>query len=158
MNDIGFEVNNMKKWIIIMLLLLSMLCIAVTASADVAIDETNFPDDNFRSYVTQFDTNGDGVFSDEELGRVKSISCDSMNIADMTGIEYFTFLTDLGCVDNQLTELDLSSNTELTYLNCWYNQLTYLNVSNNSAITYLDCSSNQLIDLDVSNMTELYIH
>jgi len=53
-----------------------------------------------------------------------------MNIADLTGIEAFTALTHLYCMDNYLTSLDLSNNTALTNLKCNNNQLTNLDVRN----------------------------
>ena len=101
----------MRKWLWVPALMLTMLCVRTAAGADVAIDETNFPDDNFRSYVAQFDRNGDGAFSDEELGLVTTIDCG--HAADLTGIGYFTALTRLYCTGNRLTEMDISYNPNL---------------------------------------------
>ena len=70
-----------------------------------------------------------------------------------------TALTTLLCIENQLTSLDVSNNTALTELDCSNNQLASLNVSKNTALTELDCGSNQLTSLDVSKntaLTELY--
>jgi hypothetical protein len=40
----------------------------------VAINETNFPDDTFRKYVSdEFDTDGDGVLSTDEIAAVTYI-------------------------------------------------------------------------------------
>ena len=39
----------MKKWTWMFALTLAELCVCASAGADVAIDETNFPDENFRS-------------------------------------------------------------------------------------------------------------
>ena len=64
-------------------------------------------------------------------------------------------LTSLVCIDNQLTELDVSNNAALTTLECYNNQLTHLDISNNTALTYLNCYNNQLTSLDVSNNTAL---
>jgi len=64
-------------------------------------------------------------------------------------------LTDLACVDNQLTSLDLSNNAALTYLELQTNQLTSLDVSQNTNLTFLNCINNQLTSLDVSNNTAL---
>ncbi len=147
----------MRKWVWAMVLMAAVMCAGAAASADVAIDETNFPDDNFRSYVTQFDTDGDGAFSDEELGKVTYISCENMNIADLTGIEHFTALETLSCVENKLMELDISHNTSLTVLGCNSNKLTKLDVSHNTALTDLYCFHNHLSGLDISSNTALYV-
>ena len=61
-----------------------------------------------------------------------------------------TALTELDCTYNQLTGLDVSKNTALTDLGCGWNQLTSLNVSKNIALTELGCDGNQLTSLNVS--------
>ena len=76
-------------------------------------------------------------------------------LTSLQGIEYFESLTELYCLSNQLTSLDVSGCTALTYLNCGSNQLTSLDVSANTALTYLNCGSNQLTSLDVSANTAL---
>ena len=83
----------------------------------VEINETNFPDENFREYVkSSFDKDGDGVLSAEEIAAVTKIDVYDMGISDLTGIEYFTDLAFLNCNKNNLTALDVSNNTALTEL------------------------------------------
>ena len=124
-------------------------------SAGVAIDNTNFPDANFRTVVENFDTNKDSSLSDTEIAAVEAIDCYDKGISNLKGIEYFTALRSLSCGRNQLTALDVSKNTALTYLHCSYNQLTSLDVSKNTALTKLYCYNNQLTSLDVSKNTAL---
>ena len=125
-------------------------------SAGVAIDNTNFPDANFCSFVaSSFDEDNDNYLSDTEINAVESINCADKGISDLTGISHFTALETLNCFDNQLTSLDVSKNTALIYLDCYGNQLTSLDVSKNTALTYLDCGRNQLTSLDVSKDTAL---
>ena len=124
-------------------------------SAGVAIDDTNFPDANFRTIVEHYDTNKDSSLSDTEIAAVEEIDCYDKGISNLKGIEYFTALRSLSCGRNQLTALDVSKNTALTYLHCSYNQLTSLDVSKNTALTYLDCWGNSLTKLDVSKNTAL---
>ena len=125
-------------------------------SAGVAIDNTNFPDANFRSIVaSSFDNDNDNYLSDEEINEVETINCANEGISDLTGISHFTALKILNCYNNQLTSLDVSKNTALTYLYCYNNQLTSLDVSKNTALTRLDCDDNQLTSLDVSKNTAL---
>ena len=125
-------------------------------SAGVAIDDTNFPDANFCSFVaSSFDEDNDNYLSDTEINAVESINCADKGISDLAGISHFTALETLNCFNNQLTSLDVSKNTALTYLDCYGNQLTSLDVSKNTALTYLDCGRNQLTSLDVSKNTAL---
>ena len=110
-------------------------------SAGVAIDNTNFPDANFRTIVEDFDTNNDSNLSDTEIAAVKKINCFRKRITNLKGIEYFTSLDNLWCAENKLTALDVSKNTALTELSCDNNQLTSLDVSNTD-MKYLYCSGN----------------
>ena len=127
-------------------------------SAGVAIDDTNFPDVNFRSFVAEkYDIDGDDCLSDAEIAAVTELNCYNRGISDLTGIGHFTALTKLSCNENRLTSLDVSKNSALTDLSCYGNQLTVLDVSKNTSLTKLFCDSNQLTSLDVSKNTALNI-
>ncbi len=132
-------------------MLLALICSVAFALADVEINETNFPDANFRQYIIDagFDTDGNGTLSEAEIGNVTGIRCNQKSISSLAGIEFFTALNNLDCPSNQLTSLDVSKNTALTSIRCSSNQLTNLNVSKNTALTVLWCNSNQLTNLDV---------
>jgi len=86
----------------------------------------NIPDANFKAYLvsnTAINTNGDNEIQVSEASVFNdTIDCRSMNISNLKGIEAFTALTYLDCVDNQLTSLDVSQNTALTYLYCGGNK------------------------------------
>lgn len=145
-------------------------------STDIEINEENFPDEDFRSFVRQYDGNSNDKLSQSELDAVKTMDCHYKSITDLKGIEHFTKLTTLqcyanhlttldlsnltelrvlGCSSNQLTSLDLSKNTELTTLECQINKLSTLNIRNCTKLTELNCHHNQLTELDVSNNTKL---
>ena len=129
--------------------------------ADVAVNAVNFPDENFRDYVSGFDEDGDGSLSDSEISAVKIIDVhkdyDELDgrISSLKGTEYFTGLISLDCSRNDLTELDVSSNTALVESICFSNYLSALDLSSNTALTYLDCDGNNLTTLDVSSNTAL---
>ena len=123
--------------------------------ADVEINETNFPDANFRSYLLSKEYGSDGVITDAEIAEITYIEVKEMNIANLKGIEFFTALAGLYCSNNQLTALDLSKNSALVYLQCSNNQLTSLDITKNTVLAGLYCSNNQLTALDVSNNTDL---
>ena len=149
-----------RKLLTALLALCAALCLLpalalAEGAADVAIDPTNFPDANFRTYVSTFDTDNDDRLTTAELAAVKSMRLIRRSIGDLKGIEHFTALTKLLCQNNQLTSLDVSKNTALEELDCGDNQLTSLDVSANTALKQLYCMNNPLTALDVSANTAL---
>lgn len=168
-----------------LVLALTLLPGMALAAGDVEINGTNFPDKNFRTYISKvYDENNNDILDANEIAAVTELtfvdpdnsSVRMANIASLKGIEYFTALTTLdcseqklttldvrantnlttlNCSENRLTSLDLSKNTALTELNCRYNKLTSLDLSKNTALTTLNCSYNKLAALDVSNNTDL---
>ena len=86
---------------------------------------------------------------------VKELDISNMELTDLSGIEWFTGLEDLGCTGNYLTELDVSKNTKLQNLYCYKNQLRSLDLSQNTALEELYCHENQLGLLDLSHNTAL---
>ena len=137
------------------LLLIVAMVASLSAWADVTINETNFPDGNFRNYLLSQPYGSDGVLTDGEIAAIITIDVSSNSIADLTGIEHLTALKNLYCIGNQLTALDVSHNTALIFLACNNNQLTALDVSQNTALDKLYCYNNQLTALDVSQNTAL---
>jgi hypothetical protein len=95
------------------------------------------------------------MLTDAEIAGVTSIDVSHRSISDLTGINYFTALTELDCYGNQLRALDVSKNTALRYLSCFNNLLTELNLEKNTALTYLYCGNNQLTELDLTNNTKI---
>ena len=149
-----------RKLLTALLALCAALCLLpalalAEGAADVAIDPTNFPDANFRTYVSTFDTDNDDRLTPTELAAVEYMALYNKSIGDLTGIEHFTDLTELDCRRNQLTSLDLSKNTALEVLNCNNNPLTSLVLGGNTALTKLSCTNNQLTSLDLSKNTAL---
>lgn len=139
----------------------------VSAQADaavpeeyIAINEKNFPDENFRDYVAgEWDKNHDKYFSPSEIAAAKWITCDNLwegqPIKSLKGIEYFTEIWELSCVYNDLTEIDLSHNKKLEYLNCHHNQLKELDVSGLPLLKTFYCGHNELPSIDVSKNEQL---
>ncbi len=64
-------------------------------------------------------------------------------------------MSTLNCNNNQLTALDVSTNSELTYLNCNYNEISTLNLPQNNKLWLLACAYNKLKELNVSNFKDL---
>ena len=122
----------------------------------IAIDASNFPDPDFRTYVkAEFDKDNNNSLNDTERKTVTVINVKDKLMETLEGIEFFPNLKELDCSINQLSRLDVSQNTALEKLDCSTNQLASLNLSKNAKLKYLYCSQNELTSLDVSKNTGL---
>ena len=133
------------------LLLSIILLFTVEANAQIV----NIPDANFKACLvarpeinTNFDTE---IQVSEANAYAGEIHCFGANISSLVGIEEFPLISWLSCQNNNLTSLDVSSNTALIYLYCFNNNLTSLDLSNNMFLSMLDCSNNNLTCLNVKN-------
>ena len=135
-----------------------MILAAPPVLADVGINESTFPDEAFRNYVsTVFDQDGDGIITDDEIAGITGIDAIGLGIESLKGIEYFTALEYLTCDGNNITEIDLSGNPNFIGLAASNNQIQSLNVSNNPKLYQMWVNNNQLTALDVSHNSELAI-
>ena len=129
---------------------------AAVPEGHIAINEKNFPDENFRDYVAEeWDKNHDKYFSPREIANAKWISCDNKEISNLKGIEFFTNIWLLECYYNNLTTIDLSHNKNLSYINCHHNQLNELDVSGLPLLKTFYCGHNALPSIDVSKNEKL---
>ncbi len=145
----------MKKRIFTLLFGLAAMTTGV--QAQVAINATNFPDENFRNWLLDPSNikgyGADGVLTEIELETTRSINIVKKNVNDLTGIGYFTWLRDLSCANNQITSLDLSQNTMLRTLTIYGNPLTSLKVTED--LEALLCAEQDLAPLNISRFTKL---
>ncbi len=144
----------------------------------VMINETNFPDANFRSVIStaDYDRDGNGILDAEEIKLIRNIYCDNKGIKSLQGIEYFVELQGLYCTfneietwdlsnnkelrgvwcsNNKFTSLDFTPNPELMWVYCYECNLTSLNVANNPKMAFIECNTNPLATLDVTHNPEL---
>lgn len=126
--------------------------------AQVEINDTNFPDDVFRDYVSNnWDTNPqDGTLSKTEISSVTSAWLGSYGIEDFTGIENFTYLTELSVSGNgALEKLDVSALTRLTSLDASNCALTEINFAGLTKLKHIYLNNNQLEALDFTGLERL---
>ena len=176
----------MKKSI--SLLLIALMCFglfagilpAAQAYSMIEINETTFPDENFREWILSnliYEVGGGRCYLTEDMiHSVTEINCSARNIFSLVGIAYFTDLKrldcsynyiksldvsnnlrleSLSCSNNKLTDLDLRGTGALRELNCAYNNLENLNLEMASSLNMLDCSNNRLAALDLSRAETL---
>ena len=148
------------------------------AASDIPITAKYFPDKAFRAVVSQkYDSNKDGVLSKDERTMVMNMHCENSNIYSIKGIEYFPNIQGLWCLNNHLTEMDLSGNPdivgiwcshndfksldftglgELQWVYCFNCKLESINFRNNPKLAYVECNSNpKLKKIDFSKNLQL---
>ena len=128
----------------------------IAAETGVPLDAAHFPDPAFRGVVQQYDTDGNGTLSQQEIAEVTEINASGQYaIQSAQGIEYLTALDYLDLSSNRLSSVDVSHNTKITTLYLFDNQLSSVDVSRNTALTSLGLGGNQLSSVDVSRNTAL---
>lgn len=140
-----------KKFISVLsaiILALVSLTGLISASAQdvVAIDAAHFPDKSFRDVVLEnYDLDSSGTLSDFEIAKVKDMQLFlyADQIHDLTGIEYFTSLSQIYAGGLEIEKADFSALSNLQKLYVQGNNLTSLDVSKNTALTDLVCSDNE---------------
>jgi hypothetical protein len=73
----------------------------------IPIDEENFPDDNFRSYLLSQSYGQDGMLTGKEAEKVTRMSVQNRNIKNMAGIEHFTAMISFLCYQNNIKGADM---------------------------------------------------
>lgn len=133
--------------------------LAEAAPAEITLPEAHaadFPDANFWAYLAaNFDADGNGALSDQEIANITHVDVGDGEIADLTGVERLVNLKELACYGNALKSLDLSANALLEELYCYDNPLASLDLSRNANLRALYCDGIGLKALDVSMLTKL---
>ena len=135
-------------------------------------DDIQIPDPNFEQALLDLGIDSDGEInqqiwrSDAEVVTKLNLTDPPNNIylpnvdekiSDLTGIEAFVNLRFLSCRENQLSNLNVTQNTELTHLRASGNNITDLDVSNNVKLDTLWVGFNQLTSIDVSNLSQMTV-
>ena len=131
-----------RNWILrlALCLVLAVALVPVTARAagNVAINEKSFPDQIFREYVSaNFDADGDGELSAEELENAVEIDLSGTEAADLTGLAAFTGLKVLNVSGTKVTAVNPAKNTALEVLNISGCAVKSLDVAKNTALKEL---------------------
>lgn len=133
---------------------------------------THIADANFETYLETHDADGNvvavgnalsmgnGIANDnqvatEKIATVTTLNINSKNIADLTGIAAFKALEELNCSYNDLTSLDLTSNTSLKILNGAENDFTSIDLSAYTTLEEVELRSNKITSLLVNNNPNL---
>lgn len=134
----------------------------------VVVQLEDIPDEAFRTYLAaNVDTNETGAISEEEVAAAvafgtagepdeKGNGLCGLGISDLTGIEHFTSLKSVVCSGNNITELDLSKNTQLTEVICNDCELEELVVPSTDELRTVYVTGNpELGEVDLSGCPSL---
>ena len=142
----------------------ALLCLILTVSmlpitgyadgGDIAINETNFPDENFRKYLKEavignnkspIDQDRNGSLSANEIDAVQTISLSGgvyPNLSSLDGIQHFTSLNSLWLTSIKGRNLKLGNNAKLGYLMCQSTDLSLLKMDGFINLNELACQRN----------------
>lgn len=130
----------------------------IAVSYNTIAQFTLIPDPNFEQELIYQNIDSDGVVNGQVLTSdienvTELIMEDGYGIEDLTGIQDFTNLEKLVILYSELTELDVSQNLQLKILDCSSNNLTTLDVSSNTLLEELHIG-NYGIDVMPFNMIQ----
>lgn len=143
-----------------------------------AATDAGFKDENFYSCVLDAAGKTAGtVLTDEELLGITELICKNKKVSDITGIEKMSNLVSLNLMENNLSNVDISKNTNLTYVELSGNldiisidltkntklkeiyfkndSLKSIDISKNTSLENLHIGSNELTSIDLSNNPNL---
>lgn len=83
----------------------------------------------------------DGEVPTANIENITTLDISSMNVSSIAGIEGFTALQEFTSIQNPLTTLDFSSNTNLIKINVINNPITSVNVTQNTLLEELTVST-----------------
>ena len=148
--------------------LLLFLSLFLVGKVNATPANTSFSDDNFYNcIITKLNTDGFNSVYDrdsttykvtpEELKSITVLKCNESNIENTKGLELLTELTDLNLSDNNISSINLSSNTKITNLLLSNNKLTTIDLSKNTNLENLYLTNNNLSTLNITNNLELLV-
>ncbi len=120
---------------------------------------TSIADAAFEQTLVELgiDDTVDGSVLTENVERVTSLVMDNKGITSLQGIADFTVLENLSVIDNQISSLDLSSNTTLKFVFVDNNDLTSINVTRLTILEKLSIPGNNVTLLNISDNTALQL-
>ncbi len=133
----------------------------------LVLNKENFPDQVFRDYLRlrweKYDTNEDGMLSDEELKSFTEFNAHATPVVDISakikslrGIEKLKYLTEVDVYGNNIIgELDISGLSNLKSIHCDKNKITSIVLPEKSKLEELNCADNPITFLDLTEQKEL---
>ncbi len=122
------------------------------------LELTYVPDDAFEQKL--IDLGYDNTMNDyvvtANISGVTFLFASDLGIQDATGIEDFESIQTLYFNNNNISEIDISQNTQLEFFQIAGNNLSNIDLSNNTLLESLDISNNILASVDIANNQNLF--
>ena len=149
-------------------ILIILLFITFTSKVLAAPANTSFTDDQFYNcIVVKLNTDGyessydrdatTYVVTNAELASITVLKCNESNIENVKGIELLTNLVDLNLSDNNISSINLTSNTKITNLLLSNNKLSTIDLSKNVNLENLYLNGNKFSTLNLKNNRDLLV-
>ncbi|WP_445385562.1 hypothetical protein ACT6NV_01790 [Robiginitalea sp. IMCC44478] len=121
-------------------------------------ERTVIADSNFETALVELnlDDEVDGSVLTSRIRIVTDLIIEDKGIQNLSGIADFTALVNLNVRGNQLSQLNLASNTQLLFVWAENNALTQITIGND-AIEKIGLSGNQITQIDVSAYDRLQL-
>ncbi|WP_299130480.1 hypothetical protein [uncultured Winogradskyella sp.] len=118
---------------------------------------TQISDSNFEQALIDlgFDNELDGSILTSSAEVVDELIIDDKNISDLSGLQDFINLYNLSANGNNLSSVNVSSNTQLKFIFLDDNSLDAINVQNLPELEKLSLSNNMISVLNVDNIVTL---
>lgn len=85
----------------------SIVALPDVPTTKIEINETNFPDANFRAWLLSQSYGTDGVLAEAEIENITTLNVSNQGIKRLKGIEYFTSATIINCSQNEIQGADM---------------------------------------------------
>lgn len=118
---------------------------------------TYIPDDNFENALIelQLDDYMNDSVNTSSIATLMYLDISNLSIENLIGIEDFLSLEELYCGYNNLTNIDLTNNSNLVKVHCQKNNINSLLFDSNFLLEELYCYDNNLTTLDLSSFSSL---
>jgi hypothetical protein len=119
--------------------------------------KTYIPDNGFEEALifAGLDNVLDDSITTSIIDTLTFLNLEPFGIIDLTGIEDFTALEVLACVNNNIQQIDLTNNSNIEILNCENNNVTSIDVTNCPNLIQLIAEDNSLTGIDVTQNPSL---
>ncbi len=148
-----------KLPIFIMLTFVMIFATTSLVLADVALDSSNFPDNDFRAFLSPYDANTNNILEDAEIANITSLSGNSgiLNVANLKGVEYLYNVKEAILNGITTSPLDLSNNTLLEVLDLQNSNVVNIMLPNSVKTLSLQSSTiSSYSNVSLTNLESIY--
>ena len=132
----------------------------LTGASSSGFNDENLYQCIIDSYNDKNNSNitNEAILSDSQLATITKLVCKNKNVNDLSGLDKLTNLTELNLMENNISNIDLTSNTNIMYVELSGNPLiTSIDLSKNIKLKEIYFRNNSLKNIDLSNNIDLEI-